>query len=224
VSEPELRVFETPDEASDEAGRELAAAAKDGLQVALSGGSVATAFTRAAEAEPDWSRAEVWWSDERCVPPDDERSNYRLAKEQLLDRLTRQPRTVHRVRGEVEPAEGARLYDAELDGIQLGLAFQGIGPDGHTASLFPNAPELEERQRRALPVHREDVDRVTLTLPVLCASQTVLFLAFGEGKADAIQRAFAEPPSPATPASLVRSTHGRTLVLLDRAAAARLPS
>jgi 6-phosphogluconolactonase len=224
VSEPELRVFETPDEASDEAGRELAAAARDGLQVALSGGSVATAFTGAAGAEPDWSRAEVWWSDERCVPPDDERSNYRLAKEQLLDRLTRQPRTVHRVRGEVEPAEGARLYDAELDGIQLGLAFQGIGPDGHTASLFPNAPELEERQRRALPVHREDVDRVTLTLPVLCASQTVLFLAFGEGKADAIQRAFAEPPSPATPASLVRSTHGRTLVLLDRAAAARLPS
>jgi 6-phosphogluconolactonase len=224
VSEPELRVFETPDEASDEAGRQLAAAARDGLHVALSGGSVATAFTGAAEAEPDWSRAEVWWSDERCVAPDDERSNYRLAKEQLLDRLAQPPRTVHRIRGELEPAEAAQLYDAELDGVQLGLAFQGIGPDGHTASLFPNAPELEERQRRALPVHREDVDRVTLTLPVLCAFQTVLFLAFGEGKADAIQRAFAEPPSPATPASLVRSTHGRTLVLLDRAAAARLPS
>jgi 6-phosphogluconolactonase len=224
VSEPELRVFDAPDEAREDAARELAGAAADGLHVALSGGSVGTAFARAAELEPDWRRAEVWWSDERCVPPDDEASNYRLAREHLLDRLARPPRTVHRIRGELSPQEAAEHYDAELDEFRLGLAFQGIGPDGHTASLFPNAPELEERERRAVAVHRDDYDRVTMTLPVLCAAETVLFLALGEPKAEAVRRAFAEPPSPETPASLVRSTAGRTLVLLDRPAAARLPS
>ena len=224
MSEPELRIFETPDEALEAAALELAAAARASSHIALSGGSVGSAFTGAAEAEPDWSRAEVWWSDERCVPPDDPRSNYRLGREHLLDRLAESPHAVHRVQGELEPAQAADLYDEEVDGVRLGLAFQGIGPDGHTASLFPNAPALDERRRRAVAVHRDDVDRVTLTLPVLCAAETVLFLAFGDSKADAVRRAFAEKPSPETPASLVRSAHGRTVVLLDRVAAARLHS
>jgi 6-phosphogluconolactonase len=222
--EPELRIFDTADEALRDAAAELGRAATDGVHVALSGGSVAGAFPRAAEEQPDWSRAEVWWSDERCVPPDDERSNYRLAREHLLDRLERAPREIHRVRGELDPQQAAGLYDEELRGVRLGLAFQGIGPDGHTASLFPEAPELEERERRAVHVHREDVDRVTMTLPVLCEAETVLFLALGESKADAVRRAFAEPASAKTPASLVRSRNGRTLAVLDRAAAARLPS
>jgi 6-phosphogluconolactonase len=225
VSEPELRVHDTADEVREEAARELAAAARAGLHVALSGGSApGPAFARAAELEPDWSRAEAWWGDERCVHPSDPRSNYRLARERLLDRLARLPRAVHRVRGELEPEEAAALLHDELDGVRLGLAFQGIGPDGHTASLFPNAPELDERYRRAVAVHRDDVDRVTTTLPVLCAAETVLFLALGQAKADAVRRAFAEPPDPETPASLVRSVHGRTVVLLDRGAAAGLPS
>jgi 6-phosphogluconolactonase len=158
------------------------------------------------------------------VPEDDPRSNYRLARENLLGRLASGPRAVHRVRGELEPREAADLYDEEVDGVRLGLAFQGIGPDGHTASLFPNDPGLDESHRRAVAVHRDDVERVTLTLPVLCAAETVLFLAFGEAKADAVRRAFAEEPSRQTPASLVRSAHGQTVVLLDRAAAAGLPS
>jgi 6-phosphogluconolactonase len=224
VSEPELRILETPDAALEAAAHELAAAARAGMHIALSGGSVGSAFTGAAEAEPDWSRAEVWWSDERCVPPDDSRSNYRLARESLLDRLSQPPRAVHRVQGELKPQRASDLYDEEVDGTRLGLAFQGIGPDGHTASLFPNAPALDQHDRRAVAVHRDDVERVTLTLPVLCAAETVLFLAFGESKADAIRRAFAEEPSRETPASLVRSARGRTVVLLDRAAAARLPS
>jgi 6-phosphogluconolactonase len=222
VTAPELRVHDTPQQAREDAARELARAASDGLHVALSGGSVATAFPGAAEA--DWSGAELWWSDERCVPPDDPRSNYRLARERLLDRLAEPPRAIHRVRGELEPAAAADEYDAELDDVRLGLAFQGIGPDGHTASLFPNDRALQEHDRRAVAVHRNDVDRVTLTLPVLCGAETVLYLAFGEDKAEAIRRAFADPPSPATPASLVRSATGRTVVVLDRAAAARLPS
>jgi 6-phosphogluconolactonase len=224
VTDLKIRVLETAEEALDAAAQELAAAARGGFHVALSGGSVASAFTGAAEAEPDWSRAELWWSDERCVPPDDPRSNYRLARENLLDRVPQAPRAVHRVRGELEPAQAADVYDEEVDGVRLGLAFQGIGPDGHTASLFPNDAALDAHDRRAVAVHRDDVDRVTLTLRVLCAAETVLFLAFGDAKAEAVRRAFAEEPGPETPASLVRSVQGRTLVLLDRAAAARLSS
>jgi 6-phosphogluconolactonase len=223
VNAVDIRVFESPDEAREAATAELVAAARAGARVALSGGSTPGAvYARAAQIEPDWSRAEVWWGDERCVDPSDERSNYRLAREQLLDNLARQPRAVHRIRGELAPEEAARLYHDELGGVRLGLAFQGIGPDAHTASLFPNDPALEEKERRAVPVHREDVDRVTLTIPVLCAAETVLFLALGEPKADAVRRVFAEPAGPETPASLVRSQHSRTLALLDRAAAAQL--
>ena len=225
MSEPELRVFATAAEAQAAAAQELAEAARTGQHVALPGGSTpGPALARAAELAPDWSRAEAWWGDERCVPPEDDRSNYRLAREQLLDRLSRPPRAVHRIRGELEPERAAELYDEELFGIELGLAFQGIGPDGHTASLFPNAPALGERERRAVAVHREDIDRVTMTLPVLRAAETVLFVALGDDKAEAVRRAFAAPPGPETPASLLRSERGRTLVLLDKAAAAILPS
>lgn len=222
MSDPELRVYDTADEAREEAARELAAAAKAGLHIALSGGSAGPAYARAAELEPDWSGAELWWGDERCVHPSDPRSNYRLAREKLLDGLWRLPRAVHRIRGELEPDEAAGLYHDELDAVRLGLAFQGIGPDGHTASLFPNAPALEERERRAVAVQREDVDRVTLTLPVLCGATQVVFLAVGADKADAVRRSFGEPASPATPASLVRSATGVTSAFLDRAAAAGL--
>jgi 6-phosphogluconolactonase len=224
VSPVDIRVFDTADDAAEAAAVELAHAARSGAHVALSGGSVAHSFARAAELAPDWSGSEIWWSDERCVGEDDPRSNYRLARENLLERLADAPRAVHRIRGELPPGEAAALYDGEVDGVRLGLALQGVGPDAHTASLFPNDPALEERKRRALPVHRADVDRVTLTIPVLCAAETVLFLALGESKADAIRRVFAEPPSPQAPASLVRSEHGQTVVLLDRAAAAQLPA
>jgi 6-phosphogluconolactonase len=224
VSGVDIRVFDTVDEAQEAAAAELAEAAHAGAHIALSGGSVAHSFPRVAELAPDWSAAEVWWSDERCVPEDDARSNYRLARENLLDRLDVAPGAVHRIRGELAPDEAAALYDDEVDDFRLGLALQGIGPDAHTASLFPNDPALEERARRAVPVHREDVDRVTLTIPVLCAAETVLFVAVGESKADAIRRVFAEPPSPEAPASLVRSERGRTVALLDRAAAAQLPA
>jgi len=221
----DLRVFETADEAREAAASELAAAAQAGKHIALSGGSApGPAFARAAELQPDWSRAEAWWGDERCVHPSDSRSNYRLARERLLDRLSRLPRAVHRIRGELEPEEAASLYHEELDEVVLGLAFQGIGPDGHTASLFPNDPALDERERRAVAVRRDDVDRVTLTLPVLCAAEIVLFLVLGEEKAQAARATFLEPPGPETPASLVRSDRGRTVALLDRAAAAGLPS
>ena len=185
----------------------------------MSGGSTpGPAYEAASELEPDWSAVELWFADERCVPSDDERSNFKLVRERLLERLERQP-AVHRIRGELPAAEAADLYDRELRGVTLDFALLGIGPDGHTASLFPKAPALDELERRAVAVPRADVDRVTLTLPVLRGSAEVAFLAVGADKADAIRRAFIDPPSLATPAIVVRSAAGITYAFLDRAAA-----
>ena len=155
------------------------------------------------------------------MPPDDERSNYLLVKKTLLERIDGQPK-VHRMKGELGGAAAAAEYDAELEVVHLGLALQGIGPDGHTASLFPNAPALEERERRVVAAPHEDVERVTMTLPILSAANRVVYLVLGESKAEAARNAFAEEPSPETPASLLRSKDGETIVLLDRAAAAEL--
>ena len=221
----ELRVSASAAQAVREAADLLAEAAGRGGHIALSGGSTPRpAYETAARLTPDWSRVEVWWADERCVPPDDERSNYRLVRETLLDRLDRKPAIEHRVLGERSPEEAAEAYDLELRGVVFDLALLGIGPDGHTASLFPNDPVLDELGRRAAAVPRPDVDRVTATIPQLNASETIVFLVTGEDKADAAARAFAAPPDPATPAGLVRSASGTTIALLDRAAAARLPN
>ena len=130
---------------------------------------------------------------------------------------------MHRVRGELTPGEAADLYDAELEGVTLDFALMGIGPDGHTASLFPDAPALEIRNRRAVaaePGMDPYIARVTMTRPVLEAARTMVYLVTGEKKADAVERAFGQEPSPATPASLVRGQ--QTVAILDRAAASRL--
>ncbi len=158
------------------------------------------------------------------MPPEDERSNSLLVKTALLDRIERQPAEVHRIRGELGGEAAAAEYDQKLDGVTLGLALQGLGDDGHTASLFPGSLALEERKRRAIAVPRDDVERVTMTLPVLSGASRVVFLVVGETKADAVARAFAGLPDPSTPASLLRSAEGETIALLDRPAAARLDS
>lgn len=153
------------------------------------------------------------------MPPEDERSNYRLAREALLDRLDRPP-AVHRIRGELGAAEAAAEYDRLLRGAGLDLVLLGLGPDGHTASLFPGSPALEETERLAVPAHGLGLDRVTLTLPAIRAAAEAVFLAVGPEKAEAARRAFAGAPGPETPASLVRAR--RTSAVLDRAAAALL--
>ncbi len=222
----ELIRVDAPDEAIAVAAELLAHAARAGSQLALSGGSTpGPAHELAARLQPDWSRAGVWWGDERCVPPDDERSNYRLAAESLLDRLQGAP-AVHRIRGELEPQAAALEYDALLRGVTLDLALLGLGSDGHTASLFPNAPSLDEADRLALaasPGLEPLVERVTMSLPALASVGHIVFLVVGSDKAEAAERAFARPPDRATPASLVRSREGRTTAIVDAAAAARLP-
>jgi 6-phosphogluconolactonase len=222
----QLIVLDDERAAAQAAAELLAETARTGGHIALSGGKTPEhAYRTAARLQPDWSGAEVWWGDERCVPPDDHRSNFLLAKRALLDHLEAQPREVHRIRGELEPQEAADEYDSALQGVRLALNLLGIGPDGHTASLFPCAPGLGEEERLAIaaePGLDPKVARVTMTPPMLRNADLVLFLVAGEDKAEAAARAFAGPESRLTPAGLIRSTGGQTIAILDRAAASLL--
>jgi 6-phosphogluconolactonase len=217
-------VLETPEEAAAAAAELLAQAARRGDSIVLSGGSTPRrAYELAAETEADWSRAQVWLADERVVPIEDARSNARLVRETLLDRLTFAPPT-HFVRTELGADEAAADYDRQLSSVVMGLVLLGVGPDGHTASLFPYASSLDERERLAVaaePGLEPFVPRVTLTVPALRSAARVVFLVSGREKAAAVREAFGRPPSPATPASLVRSERGTTTAILD-AAVARL--
>jgi len=219
----ELVVVDSAKEVAAIVATRLAQAAREGGNVVLTGGKTPKlAYEQAAKQQSDWSRVELWWGDERCVPPDDDNSNYKLAKEALLDQIGRQPRAVHRIRGELGKDEAASAYEAALGDTELDLLLLGLGPDGHVASLFPNAPTLRERQRvlPAEPGFEPYVDRVTLSLAALCGAKEILFVLTGAEKADAARRAFVEEPEEHTPASLVRAKDGHTTAVLDRAAAA----
>jgi 6-phosphogluconolactonase len=225
VSDVELVIVEDEQEVAAVVAERLARAAREGGNVVLTGGTTPErAYSDAARREPDWSAVELWWGDERCVPPDHELSNFGMAKRTLLDRVQHAPRAVHRIKGELGKEQAASDYEQELDDATSDLLLLGVGRDGHVASLFPNAPTLRQR-KRVLPAEAQltpFVDRVTLSIPTLCSAAEILFLLAGADKAGAARRAFAEKPSPETPASLVRSRRGRTIAILDRAAAANL--
>jgi 6-phosphogluconolactonase len=212
--------------AAEKVAELLAEAARAGAEIVLTGGSTpGLAYERAAALEPDWSRAGVWWGDERCVPPDDERSNFALAKGTLLEKLDREPGRVHRIRGEDDPKAAAEAYERELGGTALDLLLLGLGPDGHVASLFPGSRALAESERLVVPATPKlepFVERVTLTPPALCSARRIVFLVAGEQKADAVAGALAGPPDPAVPGSLIRAESGETLAILDQKAASRL--
>jgi len=222
----EIEVVDDAEAAARRVADVLAEAARAAQEIALTGGSTpARAYELAAELEPEWSAAGVWWGDERCVPPEDERSNFGLAKRTLLDKLERQPGRVHRIRGEVEPAEAAADYDRELRGMTLDLVLLGLGPDGHVASLFPDAPGLDETERLVIPAEprlEPYVERVTLTPPALRSARRIVFLVTGAAKAEAVERVLAGPPVTAAPGSMIRSDNGETLAVLDQDAASRL--
>lgn len=217
TTDVELRVVDDP---AREAASVLAAVSG---HVALSGGgTVGRAYGLAAASRLDWAGVHIWFGDERAVPPGDGRSNYQLVRTKLIDPLSRLPE-LHRIRGELGAEAAAARYDEELAGVTLDLALNGIGPDGHTASLFPNAPGLDERERRAVAAEaglEPFVERVTMTPPVFAGAALLVYLVTGEAKADAVRRAFAEEPSPDVPASLVRGRE--TLAILDAAAASAL--
>jgi 6-phosphogluconolactonase len=220
----ELVIVDSAKEVAAVVAERLARAAQDGGNVVLTGGQTPRqAYEQAAKRETDWSKIELWWGDERCVPPDDDRSNFGMARESLLDRVSYPPR-VHRIRGELDSAEAAAEYERELGETRLDLVLLGLGPDGHVASLFPGAPTLDEHERPVVAAeagHEPFVPRVTLTLPVLCG-RSVLFLVTGEAKAEAARAAFVDEPSEQTPGSLVRARDGSTVAILDRAAASAL--
>lgn len=215
----DIRVSDDP---AQDAAELLAAAAG---HVAITGGSTPRiAYERAAGMREDWSGVDFWFTDERCVPPDHEHSNFGMAERALLSRAA--GATVHRMRGELGPEDGATAYENELGEVgpeALDLILLGIGPDAHICSLFPGDDALGERERRVVGVETPGmaplVARITLTLPVVNASGRIVFLVTGEDKAEAVQRVFAGPPDPHAPGSLVE---GDAVALLDAAAAARL--
>jgi 6-phosphogluconolactonase len=223
----EIVVAESAEEAARIVAGRLAEAARAGGHVVLTGGTTPKrAYELAADLEQDWSRVELWWGDERCAPADDERSNFHMARIALIDRVTGKPAAAHRMRGELGRDEGALLYEQELGSLQrFDLLLLGLGPDGHVASLYPDQPTLDVTDRKAIGAEAKLqpwVDRITLTLPMLRAADEVLFLVAGEDKADAAQRAFAGEPSRSTPGSLVRAVNGKTVAVLDAAAASKL--
>jgi len=209
--------------------------------VALSGGSTPRQmYTLLAQAERreqiDWSRLHIFWGDERCVPPDHPDSNYRMARQALLNQLPIPIRNIHRMPGELEPEVAARRYEAELRAAFPGqslprfdLALLGLGDDGHTASLFPGSLALAETERWTVAVPHTApppplVSRLSLTLPALNAAANLFFLVSGAGKAAILGRVL-QPihACQPLPAQLVRPANGCLTWLVDEAAAIAAP-
>ncbi|HEX4720070.1 MAG TPA: 6-phosphogluconolactonase, partial [Thermoleophilaceae bacterium] len=207
---PEVRIS---DQLTEDAARLVCDAAERGGHLVITGGSTPkAAYNRAAELGADWSRAEIWFSDERCVPPDHEHSNFRMADEALLSKI--EPLGIHRMQGERGPGDGAAEYGKELAAVygdavpEFDLIVLGLGPDAHCASLFPNNPELGIKDRPVAGVEQPGmaplVPRITLTLPTLNAGARVVFLVSGEEKAEAVARAFSGRSGPDAPSSLLQ--------------------
>jgi 6-phosphogluconolactonase len=225
--EIEIVVADDAEGAARIVAERLAEAARAGGHIVLTGGTTPKhAYELAAELEQDWSGVELWWGDERCAPADDENSNYNMARVALIDRVSGAPKKVHRMRGELGRDAGALAYEEELGPLQrFDLMLLGLGPDGHVASLYPDQPTLDVTDRRVIGAEAKlepFIDRVTLTIPMLRAADEVLFLVAGADKAEAAKRAFADEPSRTTPGSLVRAVDGKTVAVLDAAAAALL--
>jgi 6-phosphogluconolactonase len=224
---------------------EAAARARGAAFAALSGGSTPRGLhtlladpTGPFRARVPWERLHVFWGDERCVPPDHRDSNYRMARETLLDHVPVPPSQVHRMAGEdPDPARAADRYARELraaferhgrlDGgwPRFDLVFLGMGPDGHTASLFPGTAAVHETARPvvALWVTKLSAHRITLTPPVLNRADTVLFLVTGADKTETLAAVLEGPAQPdVLPSQVVQPATGGAIWLVDAAAGARL--
>jgi 6-phosphogluconolactonase len=209
------------------------------FSVALSGGSTPKALHALLSAPPyrdhmDWSKVHFYWGDERTVAPDDPESNFRMARETLLDRLPIREEQIHRIRAELDPVTAAALYEDVLRQNfnlavgqlpRLDLIYLGMGPDGHTASLFPHTAALHVADRlvTANDVPQLNTTRITMTAPVLNNGATVAFLVAGQDKAEALAHVLEGSRDPETyPAQLIVPTDGELYWLVDRAAAAQL--
>jgi len=224
-------------------GIRAAAGARGLARIAISGGHTPkTTFELLAEpSEPyreqiSWDKLLLYWVDERCVPPDHPDSNYRMTREALLDKVPMNENQIFRIHGELSPEEGAAKYEAairqsfRLEGAEIpcfDLLSLGMGPDGHTASLFPHTEGLHELMRISIANHvvqQKEAWRVTLTSPVINRARDVSFLIAGEDKVAALKQVFTGPFDPETyPSQLIQPAGRRITLLLDVAAAAALP-
>jgi 6-phosphogluconolactonase len=214
--------------------------AKGSFFVALSGGSTPrTLFSLLAQPpyhdQVNWSRAHIFWGDERCVPPTDAESNYRMAREALLFHVPVSSHQVYRMPGEAaDPNAGAALYEMALRRAfalapgqlpRFDLILLGMGPDGHTASLFPHTAALGVSNRLVVAnrVDKLNTTRLTLTYPAINAAALVVLLVAGADKADTLAAVLQGPRQPEElPAQGIAPANGSVLWLVDRAAAARL--
>lgn len=206
--------------------------------VALSGGSTPRALFELLAVPENaqhigWSKVHVFWGDERTVPPDHPDSNYRMAKEALLDFVALPASNVHRISGELEPVRAAAEYEQMLRSFfakragktRFDLILLGMGDDGHTASLFPDTEALNETERLVVANHVPKLDtwRITLTAPVINDAAHVAFLVAGAGKAAVLKRVLQGPRQPhKLPSQLIQPVDGELVWLLDKAAASEL--
>lgn len=218
-----------------------AIAERGSFSVALAGGGTPKAlYELLAKGEPtrpmwpfDWNRVNVFFGDERCVPPDHADSNYKMAYDTLLSKVPIPPSNVHRMKGEIEPAnEAAKEYGQTLkhmfgDG-GLDLVLLGMGDDGHTASLFPGTPALDETHHRVVAQFVEKSTtgrswRITMTAPFINKAREVAVLVAGAGKADRVAEVLNGPRDPhRLPIQMIDPSSGRLVWLLDEAAAGKL--
>jgi 6-phosphogluconolactonase len=183
-----------------------------------------------------WEMLDLHWVDERCVSPDDPASNYRMTREALLDHVPLRPEQIHRIEGELEPAEAAARYESELrnnfhlegaESPRFDLVALGIGGDGHTASIFPHTEAVHEISRlvAANYIPQRETWRVTLTWPVINHARSVFFLAAGEDKASILKEVLTGPLNPERlPSQLIWPASGILTFILDKAAASLLPA
>lgn len=211
-------------------------------RIAISGGSTPKAMFEllADPTQPflnqiPWDKLDLFWVDERCVPPGHEESNYRMTSEALLSKVPLLPQQIHRMEGELDPEVAAARYESiirnafRLEGAEtptFDLIFLGMGDDGHTASLFPHTEALDNLASIVIANHvpQKNTWRITLTWPVINQGREVAFLIEGEAKAGIIHRVFLGPFDPETlPSQLIRPASGHLTLLLDSAAADKLP-
>jgi 6-phosphogluconolactonase len=245
-----VEVFATTNALMEAAAAEFVRSAGEAIRasgrfaVALSGGATPKGlYARLASASyaalVDWSRVVVFWGDERCVPPGNPASNYRMVRESLLDHVPVPAASVHRIRGETDPMEAAAAYERELRqafatpdgpprrtaGARFDLVLLGLGNDGHTASLFPGTVPLHETARWTMAHHVAALSmwRITLTPVVINAAAEVTFVVSGHEKAAILSRVIEGPYAPdALPAQAVAPRDGRLRWLADAAAAKEL--
>ena len=220
-----------------------AVAGRGRARIAISGGSTPkAAFELLADANQPWrwrmpwENLELYWVDERAVGPHDAESNYRMTREALLDQSPLRPEQIHRMEGELNPEDAALRYESDLrtnfhlegdERPQFDLVALGMGPDGHTASLFPHTAALHERSRLVVANHvpQKDTWRITLTWPVINHASSVFFLIAGADKAAILKEVLTGPRDPESlPSQLIWPSSGILTLILDKAAAALLPA